>query len=48
MLELRFKSQDSNPYRPPQYVGFFWIIFDARKQGFHAKLANTLVVRTHG
>jgi uncharacterized RDD family membrane protein YckC len=32
----------------PLLLGFFWIIFDARKQGFHDKLANTLVVRKHG
>lgn len=27
------------------FIGFFWIAFDARKQGFHDKLAGTVVVR---
>jgi uncharacterized RDD family membrane protein YckC len=27
-------------------LGFLWIAFDARKQGFHDKLANTVVIRT--
>jgi uncharacterized RDD family membrane protein YckC len=27
-------------------LGFLWIAFDARKQGFHDKLAGTVVVRT--
>ena len=26
-------------------LGFLWIVFDARKQGFHDKLAGTVVVR---
>lgn len=26
-------------------LGFFWIAWDARKQGWHDKMANTLVVR---
>lgn len=28
----------------PFALGFFWIAFDSRKQGWHDKLANTLVV----
>jgi len=28
----------------PFFLGFFWIAFDGRKQGWHDKLANTLVV----
>jgi uncharacterized RDD family membrane protein YckC len=27
-------------------LGFFWVAFDAHKQGWHDKLARTLVVRT--
>jgi uncharacterized RDD family membrane protein YckC len=27
-------------------LGFLWIAFDSRKQGFHDKLAGTVVVRT--
>lgn len=27
-------------------LGFIWIAFDSRKQGWHDKIANTLVVRT--
>lgn len=27
------------------YLGFFWIAFDFRKQGWHDKIAGTLVVR---
>ena len=27
-------------------LGFIWVAFDARKQGWHDKLANTVVVRT--
>jgi len=30
----------------PLCAGFFWIAFDARKQGWHDKLAGTLVVRS--
>lgn len=30
--------------RVPFYLGFFWIIFASRKQGWHDKLAGTLVV----
>jgi uncharacterized RDD family membrane protein YckC len=28
------------------YLGFIWAIFDANKQGWHDKIAKTLVVRT--
>ncbi len=28
----------------PMYLGFFWIAWDKRKQGFHDKLARTLVL----
>lgn len=28
----------------PFFLGFFWIAFDRRKQGFHDKIANTVVV----
>ena len=28
------------------FLGFLWIAFDSRKQGFHDKLAGTVVVRT--
>ena len=30
----------------PIYFGFFWIGWDSRKQGWHDKLAGTLVIRT--
>ncbi|WP_456402354.1 RDD family protein [Hydrogenimonas sp.] len=29
----------------PFYLGFIWIAFDRRKQGWHDKLAGTVVVR---
>lgn len=29
----------------PLFLGFIWVGFDARKQGWHDKLAGTLVVR---
>ena len=29
----------------PAFLGFLWIAFDARKQGWHDKLAGTVVVR---
>lgn len=32
----------------PLCLGFLWIAFDARKQGFHDKLARTLVVHKAG
>jgi uncharacterized RDD family membrane protein YckC len=28
------------------YLGFFWIAFDGKKQGWHDKIAGTIVVRT--
>jgi uncharacterized RDD family membrane protein YckC len=28
------------------YLGFIWIIFDGRKQGWHDKIAGTYVIRT--
>jgi uncharacterized RDD family membrane protein YckC len=27
------------------YIGFLWVAFDGRKQGWHDKLAGTLVIR---
>ena len=30
----------------PLFLGFFWVAFDKRKQGFHDKLAGTLVIHT--
>jgi len=30
----------------PLFLGFFWIAFDKRKQGWHDKLAGTVVIRT--
>jgi uncharacterized RDD family membrane protein YckC len=30
----------------PLFLGFAWIAFDRRKQGWHDKLAGTVVVRT--
>jgi len=32
----------------PLFAGFFWIAFDKRKQGFHDKIANTVVVLNLG
>jgi len=29
----------------PLFLGFFWVGFDPRKQGWHDKMANTVVVR---
>lgn len=29
----------------PLFLGFFWIGWDARKQGFHDKIAGTVVVK---
>lgn len=29
----------------PFFLGFFWVAFDRRKQGWHDKLAGTVVVR---
>jgi uncharacterized RDD family membrane protein YckC len=28
----------------PLFLGFFWIAFDARKQGWHDKIAGTVVI----
>ncbi len=28
-------------------LGFFWIMWDKRKQGWHDKLAGTLVIREY-
>ena len=28
----------------PLFLGFIWVAFDARKQGFHDKLSDTLVI----
>ncbi|MEO8311025.1 MAG: RDD family protein [Caldimonas sp.] len=30
----------------PLCLGFFWVAFDRRKQGWHDKLAGTVVIRT--
>jgi len=30
----------------PVFLGFFWVAFDKRKQGFHDKLAGTVVIYT--
>ncbi len=30
----------------PLFLGLIWVAFDARKQGWHDKLAGTVVVRT--
>ncbi len=27
-------------------IGFFWVVFDQRKQGWHDKIAKTVVIRT--
>lgn len=32
----------------PLFLGIFWVAFDSRKQGWHDKLANTVVVRRKG
>jgi uncharacterized RDD family membrane protein YckC len=29
----------------PLFIGFFWVAFDKRKQGWHDKIAGTVVVR---
>ena len=29
----------------PLFLGFIWVAFDARKQGWHDKLAGTVVIR---
>jgi uncharacterized RDD family membrane protein YckC len=30
----------------PMFIGFIWIAFDPRKQGWHDKLASTVVIRS--
>jgi uncharacterized RDD family membrane protein YckC len=32
----------------PIFLGFLWIAFDRRKQGWHDKLAGTVVIRSAG
>ena len=32
----------------PFLLGFFWVAFDSRKQGWHDKLAGTVVIRKKG
>ncbi len=32
----------------PLFLGFLWVAFDPRKQGWHDKMANTVVVRRKG
>lgn len=32
----------------PLLLGFFWVAFDRRKQGFHDKIADTLVINNPG
>jgi uncharacterized RDD family membrane protein YckC len=29
------------------YLGFIWILFDARRQGWHDKIAGTVVIEVH-
>jgi len=29
----------------PLFLGFFWVAFDARKQGWHDKIAKTVVIK---
>jgi len=29
----------------PLFLGFIWVAFDKRKQGWHDKLAGTVVIR---
>ncbi len=31
----------------PLFLGIIWVAFDKRKQGWHDKLAGTVVVKTH-
>ncbi len=31
----------------PLFIGILWVAFDPRKQGWHDKLAGTVVVRAH-
>jgi uncharacterized RDD family membrane protein YckC len=30
----------------PLFIGILWVAFDSRKQGWHDKIAGTVVVRT--
>lgn len=32
----------------PLFLGYFWVGFDARKQGWHDKMSGTVVVRRKG
>jgi uncharacterized RDD family membrane protein YckC len=32
----------------PLFLGFVWVAFDKRKQGWHDKLAGTVVIRNDG
>lgn len=32
----------------PLFLGFLWVLFDRRKQGWHDKLADTVVIRETG
>lgn len=32
----------------PFGLGFLWVVFDPRKQGFHDKIANTVVIKGDG
>jgi uncharacterized RDD family membrane protein YckC len=32
----------------PLFIGILWVAFDPRKQGWHDKIARTVVVRTKG
>lgn len=32
----------------PLFLGFLWVAFDRRKQGWHDKMANTVVIRPAG
>ena len=32
----------------PLFIGIIWVAFDPRKQGWHDKIAGTVVVRTKG
>jgi uncharacterized RDD family membrane protein YckC len=31
----------------PIFLGFFWVLWDSKRQGWHDKVAGTLVVYTH-
>jgi uncharacterized RDD family membrane protein YckC len=32
----------------PLFIGILWVAFDPRKQGWHDKMAGTVVVRRRG